>query len=77
MNFEKKLSEAYIEFKEAMDKKNGKSKDDNDKGDRDDLKDVKEETGKKKKTKEIDHLPIVENNFEDLLFTISQASNKM
>lgn len=74
MNFEKKLSEAYIEFKEAMDKKaekaGEKTIDDKEKG---------EELAKQKtkKIKKEDELPIVENASEDLLFIISQAANRI
>lgn len=48
MNFEKKLSEAYLDFKVAMDKKAARAR-----------------TEKEPKPRE---LPIVENEFEDLLF---------
>jgi len=48
MNFEKKLSEAYIDFKLAMDKKAARQR-----------------TEKEPKPRD---LPIVENEFEDLLF---------
>ena len=70
MNFEKKLSEAYIEFKEAMDKKAEKAAGEKTVDDKDKEKD---ELVKKaiKKSKKEDELPIVENASEDLLFIIS------
>jgi hypothetical protein len=74
MNFEKKLSEAYIDFKEAMDKKadNKEGKVEKTLDDKDKDKD-KEELVRKvsKKSKKEDELPIVENANEDLLFIIS------
>lgn len=52
MNFEKKLSEAYIDFKATMDKKAARGK-----------------TEKElKPLKSLHDLPVVENEFEDLLF---------
>lgn len=80
MNFEKKLSEAYIDFKEAMDKKadNKEGKVEKTLDDKDKDKD-KEELVRKvsKKSKKEDELPIVENANEDLLFIISQAASRI
>ena len=75
MNFEKKLSEAYIEFKEAIDKKNEKALGEKTVDEKDKDKE-KDEIVKKaaKKSKKDDELPIVENANEDLLFIISQAA---
>ena len=52
MNFEKKLSEAYLDFIATVDKKAAKQK-------------AERET---KPHKSLQSLPIVENDFEDLLF---------
>ena len=92
MNFEKKLSEAYIEFKQTMEKRakreaeakekekeQEKEKEANEKIAKDKEKhDVHElKRAKTKQIKELDHLPIAENNFEDLLFQVSLASAKI
>jgi len=80
MNFEKKLSEAYLEFKDAMDKKkenlDGKGEKTVDDKDKDKDKEEVERKVSKKKKKE-DELPIVENANEDLLFIISQAADRI
>ena len=52
MNFEKKLSEAYIDFKTTMDKKAAKMK-------------IEKEV---KPAKSLQCLPVIEDDFEDLLF---------
>ena len=81
MNFEKKLSEAYLVFKEQYDKKtkenDGKAEKNYDDKDKDNNGENEQRKKSKKHHKEQDRLSIVENNFEDLLFTISQASNKI
>ena len=54
MNFEKKLSEAYIDFKATMEKKAAKAR--------------AESKEPVKPVKTVQNLAVVENDFEDLLF---------
>lgn len=61
MNFEKKLSEAYLDFMASVDKKAAKLK-------------VEREV---RPHKSLHCLPLVENDFEDLLFQGAQAQSRI
>ena len=61
MNFEKKLSEAYLDFMASVDKKAAKLK-------------VEREV---RPHKSLQCLPLVENDFEDLLFQGAQAQSRI
>jgi hypothetical protein len=62
MNFEKKLSEAYLDFAASVDKK---------------AKQKTEKELKPQKSLLINGLPIVENDFEDLLYQGAQAQQRI